>query len=168
MKKILALAFVLVSATALAADKAAAAKASPDDAVKAAVAGIDTAIAKHDAKAVADLFADDATFVAPMGDGKVIKGKADVQKAHEGMFATDGKDMTTKHTVENIRWIGKDHALVDCSVEMTGMHMDMPAGAPMPTFHATVLLVSKGGKWLVSDARPYSIMPMKPASPSKS
>ena len=73
-----------------------------------------------------------------------------------------------KHTVQNIHWINKDNALVDCSVEMSGMKMDnMPAGAMMPAMHATILVTMKGKNWLFSDVRPYSIMPM-PAAPSKS
>ncbi|HVO29471.1 MAG TPA: SgcJ/EcaC family oxidoreductase, partial [bacterium] len=161
MKKILAIAALAMLATpAFAADKAdapktekkpAAAAASKDEGIKTAVAGIDAAIAKHDAKAVADLFADDSTFVSPMGDGKLVKGKAEIEKAHAAMFAGVGKDMVTKHTVENIRWIGKDHVFVDASVEMTGMHMDMPAGAPAPVMHAVCTMEMKGGKWLLTD-----------------
>ena len=183
MKKILfVVAAMMISATAFAADKAPAttakpaektdkapaAKTSKDDAVKAVFASIDAAFAKHDAKVFEPLFADDATFIAPMGDAKLIKGKAEIMKAHEAMFANGPmKDATAKHTVENIRWVGKDTAIVDSSVEFTGMHMDMPAGAPMPTFHALAVLTMKGGKWLLQDVRPYAIMPMPAPAPAK-
>jgi len=43
----------------------------------------------------------------------------------------------------------------------------VPAGAPMPIHHATALLMMKGGKWLLADARPYAIMPMPAAAPAK-
>lgn len=177
MKKILAIAALAMFATpAFAAEKAdapktekkpAATATSKDDGVKAAVAALDAAIGKHDAKALAALFADDATFIAPMGDAKLVKGKAEIEKAHEAMFAGAGKDMVTKHTVENIRWISKDHVFVDASVEMTGMHMDMPAGAPAPVMHAVCVMEMKGGKWLITDARPYSVMPMPAPAPAK-
>ena len=100
MKKILfVVAAVMISATAFAADKAAAttakpaeksdkapaAKASKDDAVKAVFASIDAAFAKHDAKSFEPLFADDATFIAPMGDGKLLKGRDELVKSHEAM-----------------------------------------------------------------------------------
>jgi uncharacterized protein (TIGR02246 family) len=174
MKKVLfAVVAMLVSAPSFAAEKAAATKpvtapaaAKGDDAIKAVMVSLDAAITKHDAKALSELFVEDGTFVSPMGDAKLVKGRADIMKAHEGWFAANPA-VSTKHTVENIRWIGKDAAMVDCSAEMTGMKMDMPAGAPMPIFHAVALLQMKNGKWLIADARPYSVMPMAPAAPAK-
>ena len=186
MKKILfAVAAILVSAPAFAADtaapaatpaaaaaaKAPAAKASAakgDDAIKAVFEKIDMAFEKHDVKLFAELFAEDATFVGPMGDAKVVKGRAEIMKYHEHMMMEPAmKDATAKHTVENIRWISKTEAFVDASVVFTGMKMDnMPAGAPMPVWHAVALVTSKGGKWLLTDVRPYMVMPAPVAAPA--
>jgi len=163
MKNVIVAALCLVSISAFATDKAA--KVSKDDAIKAFMASFDATMTKHDAKAMAEMMSDDATFVSPMGDGKVMKGKAEIEKAHEAMWAGNGKEMATKHQVDNIRWIGKDHALVDCTVAITGMKMDGPANAPAPTFHATTLMMEKGGKWWMVDARPYMVMPA-PAAPA--
>ncbi len=181
MKKILfAVAAILVSAPAFAADAtapaakpatAAAAKAPAakgDDAVKAVFEKIDMAFAKHDVKLFAEVFAEDATFVGPMGDAKVVKGRAEIMKYHEHMMMEPAmKDATAKHTVENVRWLSKTEAFVDASVVFTGMKMDnMPAGAPMPVWHAVALVTSKGGKWMISDVRPYMVMPAPVAAPA--
>ncbi len=183
MKKILfAVVAVCVSSTTFAAEKAkpgtstttttttttSTTTSKNDDAIKAVFEKIDSAFAKHDAKVFNELFADDATFVGPMGDAKVLKGRAEVMKYHENMMADPAmKDATVKHTVENIRWISKTEAFVDASAVFTGMKMDMPAGAPMPVWHAVALVTSKGGKWLITDVRPYMVMPAPMPAPAK-
>jgi uncharacterized protein (TIGR02246 family) len=175
MKKILlAVAALLVSTSAFAADtttstttksttKTTAAAPKGDDAIKAVFASVDAAMAKHDATAFVAVYSDDATYIAPMGDGTIIKGKADIQKAHEAMMA-NMKDATLTHTVNNVRWIGKNTAFADVTAVMTGGPAPA-AGAPTPIWHGAMLLQAHGGKWLITDARPYAIMPM-PAAPA--
>lgn len=166
MKVVLALTALLCAAPAFAADKKADKAAAGNEKVQAMLDQLDATFAKHDATAMAAFFADDATLVMPAGDGTLISGKENLVKAHEGMFKSPMfQGVTTKHTVQNVRWIGKDDAFIDASVVFNGMQPPpgMPAGAPAPTGHVVVHAVQKGGKWLFADVRPYMIMPMPPA-----
>lgn len=167
MKKFLTVVAMLASVSAFAAEKKMAAPAaSKDAAIKAIFAKVDEGFAKHDAKSFGALFADDATFIGPMGDGKLVKGREEIVKMHEGMMTSpEMKDVTSTHTVENIRWIGKDAALVDATVAFNGMKM--PENAPAPVWHAVVLVQMKKGHWMLEDVRPYAIMPMAPHEDGK-
>jgi uncharacterized protein (TIGR02246 family) len=163
MKRLALLIVALAAMPALASDKAAE-KGGKDEAFKALLASVDSALSHHDAKAVGALFAEDGTFVSPVSDGQVVMGRAEVMKVHEAMFAGPAANLTSKHTLQHATWVGKDTALLDCSVELSGVQMG-PPGAPAPTSHAVVLVQQKGGKWHILAARPYSVMPPPPAPP---
>lgn len=160
MKKIL-IAAMLVTAPAFAAENTAAPKA--EDAIKAAFARLDTCIEKNDSTCLGELFADDATFAGPM-DAKLLRGKAEIIKTIGGMMNDPSmKGVKPKRSVHNVRLIGRDWALVDCSVDAAGNAM---ADAPRQQWRSTALMALKGGKWLVEDIRSYGVYePARPPTP---
>lgn len=155
MKKIL-IALVVVSTALIAGESAAASKV--DDGVKRTFTQLDNCIAESDAKCVGELLVDDATFFQ-WASGTLLKGKAQIVKSLEAMMGpSKGKPGGAKqtHTVQNIRTIGEDHALVDCEAVGVGTK-------PGEGVHTVGVMVLKGDKWLFEDLRSYVIDTRKPA-----
>jgi hypothetical protein len=74
------------------------------------------------------------------------------------------KSVKQQRMVQNVRFLGQDRALVDCSVKLTGME------APDAVWHSTALVALNGGKWLLEDVRFYVVVtgsppPQPPAAP---
>jgi hypothetical protein len=89
---------------------------------------------------------------------KIIKGKKQVVKNLEESMASPApnvKSAKRTHTVENVRMIGEDHAVVDSSVEAP---VKSTEGGPGGAYHAVAVMVRKGGKWLFEDLRSYVIL----------
>ena len=163
MKKIL-IAAMLIAGPAFAAENAAAAKA--EGAIKTVVAQFDTCIAKKDWNCLGDLLTDDATLVWPMAGAKVIKGKAPITKAIAGVMSGPSmKGGGQKHVIQNVRWIGQEHALVDYSAERADPKAPGSADGGQQTWHATALMALKGGKWLIEDVRTYILEPLRSPAP---
>ncbi len=155
MRSIL-IAAMVVSAVGVAIQSAAAPKA--DDAIKHVFAQLDDCIANNDAKCVGELLVEDATFVAPTAGAKIIKGKAEIVKTLQDLLkgAPNMKGAKQTHSVENVRMIGPDHAVVDAALEMK--RTDGGAGeAPRDSYHAVAVMVLKGDKWLYEDLRSYAV-----------
>ena len=161
MKKTLIAAFV-VSTAAVAVESFSASTA--DDAIKQLFAQLDRCLADDDAKCVGELFVEDATFSEPVTGAKIIKGKAQIVKSLEelmGAPAPKMKGAKRTNTVQNVRMIGEDHALVDSSVDVAGMKPaeGEAADAPRGSYHSVAVMARKGDKWLFQDIRSYGVGP---------
>ena len=66
---------------------------------------------KHDAKAFAAIFSEDADFTNVRGQSK--RGREEIEKHHEPGFKTKWKDSHQKITEHKIRFIKPDVAAVD-------------------------------------------------------
>jgi uncharacterized protein (TIGR02246 family) len=169
MKKIL-IAALVVSTAAVAVEGFAAPNAS--DAIKQVFVALDRCLADNDAKCVGELLVDDATFAAPDFGSRIVKSKAQVVKTLGelmGAPAPNMKGAKRTHSVENVRMIGEDHAVVDASIAVAGVKPAEGEAADAPgSYHAVAVMVLKGDKWLFEDLRSYVVQPeKKPASPSK-
>jgi uncharacterized protein (TIGR02246 family) len=154
MKRIV-IAVMLVAAPAFAAENPAP---KAEEAIKAAFSQFDTCVAKAEPKCVGDFFADDATLAGLTGSATVVKGKAEITNA---LRATINEPFMkgVKRSVQNVRMIGQDHALVDGSVKIATAKAPEGAGQ---TWHFTALMTLKSGKWLVQDIRSFVLEPVQP------
>ena len=113
---------------------------------------------KHDPKAMAAVFAEDADLMNPAG--RHAKGHVEVEKLltdeqtgpmKASHFSSDCKD--------GVRMLKPDIAAVTCSWEITGAKD--PSGKDMPTLkgtYTTVMMRAKG-KWWVAVGRAMSPVP---------
>ena len=105
--------------------------------------------------AVADLaafWADDADHMEP--NGRLITGRTALAKELADRFATDLKGTHSKQTVDAIRFITSDVAVVDASYEVTGAHD--PDGKSLPPIEGRYvdIWVKRAGKWHIAADRP--------------
>jgi len=150
MKKLLILAATLGLSASLASaqdDEAAIRKLSGD---------FFAAWGRHDVKAMAATFAEDAEIINPFG--RVAKGRAAIEKLftdeHAGPF-----NGTSYTATVSLRMLAPTVAFGDWTSSVTGMHD--AAGKALPVFehHVAVAYVKKDGHWLTAEARPYAFLP---------
>lgn len=157
MKKILVVALV-VTVCAAVAESAKATEA--DDAIKEVLGKLDRCFAANDAPCVGELFVEDATYVAPHGDAKVVKGKAQIVKVlAPDMAALKKHGHTLTHSLENVRMIDDAHALIDVTVALRGKQGGAKAeeGAPRHSYRGVAVMALDGGTWRCADLRSYVI-----------
>lgn len=156
MRKILTAIIIAFAAPALAASNPAAEKA-----IKSVVAQIDTCINNRDAKCLGELFAEDGTFGGPVEHGKIANGRAAIVRLYGDMLKQPVPEgMKQVRSVERIRFLGDDRALVDSSVKLTGV--ETAAGQD---WHTVMLMRSQDGKWLLEDVRFYVVVTGAPPTP---
>ena len=151
MKRIVVLAVLGFSVPAAAQDK------KDEESIRALFAQTDAAFAKKDVKTLAAMFTDDA--ISMRADGRVLKGKKEIEASLSADLAAGRLGAKSKNTPTFIRWIDKQHALVDVDMEFS-----VP-DTPVMRFHSINLLVRNGNKWLVKDARGWAFLP--PRAPPK-
>lgn len=130
---------------------------APDDdidAIKKNTAAFQTAWNKHDAHALAALWATDGDLIDPWGVTSV--GRDAVEKFFTEQHTGSGKlaRVTYDNKSDSVRFITPDVAVEDWQVILTGL--SDPAGKPMPPQFHRIVIVSKkdGGHWLFAAARP--------------
>jgi len=111
---------------------------------------------RHDVKAMAADFAEDADIINPFG--RVAKGRAEIEKLFTAEHAGPFKGTSYEATV-SVRMLAPGFALGDWESTVTGMHD--ASGQPLPPFkhHVAAVYVKKGGHWLTAAARPYAFLP---------
>lgn len=165
MKKILVAALV-VTVCAVVVERAAAAQV--DDAIKGVLGTLDRCFAANDAACVGGLFADDATYVEPQGDAKVIKGRAQILKVlAPSMEAFNKRGGKLTHALESVRMIDDAHAFIDVTITVRGPKgSEGEEAAPRGSFRGVGLMVVEGGKWICQDLRSYTIGHTAQAQPA--
>lgn len=102
---------------------------------------------KHDPAAVAAFYTTDGELVT--GQGRAFAGREAIQEAITGAFEGAMKDSTFVWTVEKVKLVKPDVAIVDYDAEIKGAD----AGAEALKFHIVAVLVKQGGKWLTQTTR---------------
>jgi uncharacterized protein (TIGR02246 family) len=122
---------------------------------------------KHDPNLMASFWTENGDLIDPFG--KHAQGRQAVEKLFEGEHTGNGVMVGTTYggTIENIRYIGRNIAIVDVDAEVSGMKGS--DGAAMPPFkhHVTWVAEKKDGKWMAVAARPCVPVP-PPAAPTPS
>lgn len=157
MKKILVAALV-VTACAVVVERVAATQV--DDAIKGVLGKLDRCFAANDAPCVGELFAEDATYVAPQGEAKVVKGRAQIlQVLAPSMEAFSKQGGKLTHALENVRTIDDAHALVDITITVRAPKgpAKEEEGTRSESYRGVALMALQGGKWLCQDLRSYVI-----------
>lgn len=125
----------------------------PDDdddeaAVRAHFASFAEAWARGDAHAVAEGHAEDADILRP--NQPVIVGRAAIEAFYAQMFAGPLKGVAKKTTVDRVRLLGRDVAVVDSSYTLD---RDEP---PLHAKGTSVsILIKRDGHWLTAASRSY-------------
>ncbi|HZL34549.1 MAG TPA: SgcJ/EcaC family oxidoreductase [Tepidisphaeraceae bacterium] len=102
--------------------------------------------AKHDAKAVAAFYTTGGEIVT--GTGTTMSGRDEIEQGLGDAFEHGLKDTTITETVEKVRLIKPDVAIVDSQAQLKGG--DIAEGRD---FHLVSVLVKKDGKWLTETSR---------------
>ena len=116
---------------------------------------------RADVKEVAAFWDSDGTLIGPTGNRGI--GRSGVEK----VFADDVNQFlrgtTSTFTIESVRSIGRDHALLDMDHSIQGARLPDGTIGTMK-LHTVILARRQGTEWRWLDARPYGFLPSKPAS----
>jgi uncharacterized protein (TIGR02246 family) len=137
--------------------------ASDEAAIKKCVADFSAAWNKHDPKAMAATWAEDADLINPFG--RAARGRAEIEKlfTDEQSMAMKGTTYTVLDT--NVRMLSPDIALCELSGQIA--NMKDPSGTPMPLFkhHVVLIAMKRNGTWWPTIVRPYVYL-SAPAMPT--
>ena len=112
---------------------------------------------KHDPKLMAAFWIADGDLINPFG--RRAKGTAEIEKLFTEEQTGSMAGTTYAGTIESIRYVGRDIAVVDVAGVVSGMKG--PDGSQAPPFkhHVTWIAEKKGGKWMAVGARAFVTMP---------
>jgi uncharacterized protein (TIGR02246 family) len=105
----------------------------------------DAAWAKHDAKAIAAFYTIDGDIIT--AEGNDLNGRDGIEQSLTDAFNGGLKDSTLTTTVEKVRLIKPDVAIVDSTAELKTPDSDAQK------LHLVSVLVKKDGKWLTATTR---------------
>jgi uncharacterized protein (TIGR02246 family) len=102
---------------------------------------------KHDAKAFAAIFTEDADFTNVRGTS--ARGRSEIEKHHEPGFKTKWAHSHQKIIKDKIRFIKPDVAAVDAWWELAGIKG--AAGEDMPDRKGLLnfIMIKSGDRWLI-------------------
>jgi uncharacterized protein (TIGR02246 family) len=144
---------------------------SDQAAIRQTVMGLQDAWNRHDMKAFASLFTEDADFVNVAGAW--WKGRAEIEQMHRASHATMFKESTLSIEAVDIRFLTPDIAIAHVLTGLVGQKM--PDGTVVPPRRAllTQVLQKQGGKWMIVAAHNTDVRPptppatVNPTAPSK-
>ena len=154
MKKLLLLT-VLVSFIAL--PTARAGNAKEDAAIQKRLDEFNAAWNQHDAKLMAGVFVADGDLINPFG--RQVKGTEEIEKLFAGEQSGPMAGTTYSGTIESIRYLDDDLAVVDVAGEITGMKNPDGSAAQPFKHHVTWIIKQKHGKWLALSVRAFGYLP---------
>jgi uncharacterized protein (TIGR02246 family) len=111
-----------------------------------------TGFNRHEARLVPEAYSNNVDIVSPTG-GRV-EGRPDLGEA----FKTFLKTARKIESVQRIRFIRPDVALVDAEFELTGTDLK-----PYPKGLETIVLVKENGRWMITALR--TMIPVATAPP---
>lgn len=149
MKTVLLFCGILVSLStySFAADTDAAATAAAKEQITQRSAAYAAAWAKQDAKALAAFYSEEADLV--IASGESFRTRTGLEQAMQEWFGGILKDTTFAETIEKVRLIRKDVAIVDSDVQIKGLNGDDAAGH----FHLVSVLAKQDGQWFRETTR---------------
>lgn len=104
----------------------------------------------NDGTALGELFTTDGSLINPFGER--ADGRAAIAAMYTAYFQGMLAATTTTCTLEGVRAVPGDHALLDAQQTITA-----PTGETALTVHLTALLRRDGDSWLFADCRPYVV-----------
>jgi uncharacterized protein (TIGR02246 family) len=110
---------------------------------------------KHDAKAMAALFSEDATHLDPSGT-KLDVGRAEIEKMLTGMMGATGpfRESTLVVNTEIVRFPAPGAALTDADATVSNV-MGADGSKSSMELHVVNVWKKVGGQWQVYACRPY-------------
>jgi uncharacterized protein (TIGR02246 family) len=154
MKKLLLLSVVF---SLIAMPAARASQAKDDAAIQKRLDEFSAAWNQHDAKLMAGCFAPDGDLINPFG--RQAKGTEEIEKLFAGEQSGPMAGTTYSGTIEGIRYLDDDLAVVDMAGEITGMKNQDGSAAPPFKHHVTWIIKEKRGKWVVLSVRAFAYLP---------
>lgn len=132
--------------------------------VKAAVKTFVAAWNKHDAAAMAAVFAKDADLVNPWG--QEAQSRTGIEKFFAAEHGGPLKTSVMSMNVKSVRLLDDEVALADIDAEVSGM--TAPDGKPAPALkhHVAAVLMEKGEKWEFTSVRAYALMEAPKEAPA--
>ena len=112
---------------------------------------------KHDAKAMAAVWATQCDLVNPFG--MKARGRAEIEKLFQGEQSGVMKATTYAFTSQSLLKIAGGDVVADMDAVVNGM-MD-PSGKALPPFshHVTMIYVREGGQWRPTVVRAFQLLP---------
>jgi uncharacterized protein (TIGR02246 family) len=117
----------------------------------------------HDAKKIAANFAADADLINPFG--RVAKGRDGIEELFADEHGGPMAKSSYAGTIESIRFVGTDVAIIDVNGEVTGIVGADGSTAPPFKHHVTWVAAKKDGKWQAICARAFVAAP-RPQAPN--
>jgi uncharacterized protein (TIGR02246 family) len=155
MRKFGAFVAVMVVALPLRAEQART-RSTDEAAIRNLYASYDTSWNKADLKAMGALWAEDADHVEP--DGRMITGRAALEQDLAKRFATDLRGTRSAQTVEAVRLIKPDVAVVDAAYEVTGVQDAEGKALPPLKGRYVDIWIKRGKTWRIIVDRPVAAL----------
>jgi len=155
MIRYLAIVAVMVVALPLRAEQARPRSAAEAD-LRNLYASYDTAWNKGDVKAMGALWSEDADHVDP--DGRMVTGRPALEKELATRFATDLRGTRSAQTVEAVRLIRPDVAVVDAAYEVTGVQDAEGKALPPLQGRYVDIWIKRGKTWQIIVDRPVAAL----------
>ncbi len=125
-----------------------------EQALRGVVAKLESAWNRSDSLAWTALFSEDADLIHILGGH--LSGHADIEHAHRAIFDTIYKDSTLKLTVEKIRPVSSDVAIVFLSGEL---HITQAGVPPVLQTRPTLIVHRTDGTWHIVAFQNTVVMP---------
>lgn len=131
-----------------------------EDAVRQIPARFEAAWNRHDMKALAALFAEDADFVNVAGTW--WKGRLEIEQAHTRTHATIFKNSTLRMGQVRVRLLKSDVAVAHVSWDLAGD--TGPDGTPRPPRSGlmSLVVIRQNGPWLIASAHNTNLLANPP------
>ena len=117
---------------------------------------------KHDAKALANGFAEDGDLINPMGTA--AKGREQIRKLFDREHGGRLKQSKMALQCEPARFLAVNVAEVDCDYTLEGI--TAPQAPAVLRGHITLVVVREGGKWSIASQRAMVPMELGPGAKS--
>jgi uncharacterized protein (TIGR02246 family) len=133
---------------------------SDEATIRQTVIGLQDAWNRHDMKAFANLFAEDADFVNVAGAW--WKGRSEIEQKHQASHATIFRDSTLSVEEVDIRFLTPDIAIAHVSTSLVGQKTPDGTVVPQRRTLLTQVLQKQSGKWMIVASHNTDIRPPTP------
>jgi len=133
---------------------------SDEAAIRQTVMGLQEAWNRHDMRAFANLFAEDADFVNVAGAW--WKGRAEIEQKHRAAHATMFHDSTLSVEEVDVRFLTPDIAIAHVLTALVGQKMADGTVVPPRRALLTQVLQKQSGKWMIVASHNTDVRPPTP------
>lgn len=134
------------------------AKAAEMQKIEAAAREYQMAWNKGDAEGVAKQFTQDGTFATI--DGQKATGREEIRRVISQELSGPMKGSQFDITVSSVRMVGKDVAIVDTQVKVSGMEAKGPGGQALTDLESTAVARREGKDWKIEALRSWPQLKM--------